>query len=752
VSSLWSEAARGLRARRRRAMLSALGVAMAAGMLATATVVAYGLGTGFSRSARATDLPDVIARFDEQPLSRVLPRIRALPNLAAASFRLELTNSHMGTRRHFASNGVVEVIGDGRRGFAVVAGRELSDLPGEVLVEQGVARAWSLHPGSTLFLGGLGPQRVVGITVASDNVAYPLAAPRVYESRSGLEQLFGRERDPQVNLVELWARNPAMVEALLVQARETAYGIRGLSFVTRGGVRVLIDQAAGIVIALLVALSVIALLTAAVMLAASARADVQRRLTAIGVRRALGATRGRVAAAGAAEALIVAAPAAALGVLAGTLVADGPSSDLLDLLNERPPGGALWLPLLGCWLLASAIPVMAAAWPSWRATARPPIALLRGAELRSRANPQRARAGVLRLGARLASARRTRLAATLAVLGTSAAFVLLLLALASELSVLENDPSALGKRYQLLSSLPPSATGKVRALPGVEAAAPRYELTAADSFSLGETIDVIAYSGNHVRFEAPPLTSGHRLRGNGEVEVGTGLAQVLGLSVGSTLALAFPSGTEARFTVAGIVSSLDHEGRVAYVTGAALLRSDPSAPEQIAVLLKAGAEVSTVSRELTALGASASPTATVTGKGEALVDALKAILRAIAGVDGLVCLYTLVQALALTASERSATIAVLRACGAGRGAVLALLAGAGAAVVLPAAVIGVVLERTLLGPAMARIAANYVSLPLAAGAGVIGVVLIGLVVLAALAVLWVAHQSTREPIAAGLPT
>jgi ABC-type lipoprotein release transport system permease subunit len=724
---------------------------MAAGMLATATVVAYGLGTGFARSARATDLPDVIARFNEEPLSRVLPRIRALPNLAAASFRLELTNTRMGTGRHFARNGVIDVLNPGRRGFAIVAGHGLSGRPGEVLVEQGVAHTWGLHPGSTLFIGGLGPQRVVGVTVASDNVAYPLAAPRVYESRGGLEQLFGHEADPHVNMVELWARNRATVDQLLVQAREGAYGIRGLRFVTRAGVRILVDQAAGIVIALLVALSVIALLSAGVMLAASARADVQHRLRTIGVLRAIGATRGHIAALGAAEAMILAAPAAALGVLGGTLVASGPSNDLLDLLNERPPGLALILPLLGCWLLATALPVAAVAWPSWRATARAPVALLRGAELRPGRPARHAIAGVLGLGARLASARRTRLAATLAVLGTSAAFILLLLALASELSVLENDPSALGKRYQLLSSLPARAAGEVRALPGVAAAAPRYELTAADSFSLGETIDVIAYSGNHVPFEAPPLASGHRLQGDGEVEVGTGLAQVLGLSMGSTLPLALPSGAELRFKVAGIVSSLDHEGRVAYVTAPSLLRADPAAPEQIAVRLKPGAEVSAVSRELTALGASASATATITGKGEALVSALKAILRAVAGVDGLVCLYTLLQALALTAAERRGTIAVLRACGAGRGGVVMLLAGAGAVVVLPAALIGVALERALLGPAMARIAANYVVLPLGAGLGVIVVVLLGLLALGALAVAWVARQASREPVANGLP-
>ena len=157
---------------------------------------------------------------------------------------------------------------------------------------------------------------------------------------------------------------------MLVQARATSYGLRDLRFVTRGGVRVLLDQAAGIVIDLLVALSVIALASAVVMLAASARAEVQRRLRAIGVRRALGAPRGYLAASQALEALLAALPAATLGVVAGTL-AHTPTGRLLTLLNEPPPGATLLCPLLATWLVAIAIPVLAAAWPAWRAAGRP---------------------------------------------------------------------------------------------------------------------------------------------------------------------------------------------------------------------------------------------------------------------------------------------------------------------------------------------------------------------------------------------
>lgn len=756
MRGIWQEALRGLAQRRGRALLTATGIALAAAMLATAVVVAYSLHTGFERSATRADLPDVIARFDEQPLSRVDRRIRALPGLAAASFRLEVTNIQIAGGGHSSRHASVEVIGPGRRGFAILAGRSLGSRYGEVLIEQGLAHSWGLHPGSTLNMEALGPVRVVGISESPDNVAYPLAVPRVYISRRSTEARFGHQADPDTNTAELWVRDPALLDEVLVQARATSYGIRGLRFVTRGGVKILLDEAAGIVIALLVALSAIALLTASVMLAGSARADVQRRLVGIGLRRALGATRAYVTLAQGVEALLVGVPASAVGVLAGALLAGGPTDRLLGVLNEVPPGGALLWPLVSCFALTTAIPLLAAAWPVWRSGARPPIALIAGLELRARA-AKKSRAhrlpragGTLSLGSRLVTARRVRLLSTLTVLGTSVAFILLMLALASVLGELANNPAALGKRYQLTAALPASSAPSVAALAGVAAAAPRYEVKALDSYSLGETIDLIGYPGDHTVFEAPALSSGRRLHGPHETEVGLGLAEVLGLRVGSTLAAQLPSGREERFRVAGIVSSLQHDGRVAYVSAAGLLAAEPAAGEQIAIRLHPNADRAAVTADLQALGATPAKTSAVVGTDQTLIDALTSILRVVAIVNGLVCLYALIQALVLTARERRATIGVLRACGAGAGAVRVLLAGAAATVVLPAALAGILLERLALGPALARLAAGYASLALGAGPGEIAIVLAGFAFFAGVAVVWVARLSTAETIVAAL--
>jgi putative ABC transport system permease protein len=727
--------------------LTGLGIALAAAMLVAALVVSDSLGFGFDRAAHVAGLPDIIVRFNPQSTDRVTRRIAALPDIAAYTVRQEFTGVGFETANEFAGDGVVEAVGPGRRGYAIVAGRDVS-APGDVVVERGLANAWHLKLGDALDVDGLGTRRIVGFSESPDNVSYPLSRPRVYVP------LTPALRSHTVNLAEIWLRNPANLDEVLVQARATSYGLRGLRFVTRAGVRVLLDQAAGIVIDLLVALSLIALATAGVMLAASAQTKAQRRLTAIGVRRAVGASRGHLATVQGLEALFVAAPAATLGALGGVLATYGPTGRLLVLLNEPAPGLSLAPALIAAWLAAIAIPVLAAAWPAWRASGRSPVGLLRGAEL-ARGRDRWAtrlpvpRAGLTVLGIRLASARRVRLLSTAATLGFSTAFVLLMLALASALSSLETDPGALGKRYQLTALLPPAAAAHVRAIPGVQAAAPRYETEAVDSFSLGETVDVIAYPGDHTIFEAPPLVSGRRLRGADQAEVGLGLAQALGLDPGSTLALQLESGRELRLRVAGVVSSLAHDGRIAYVPAATLLAADPSAAdsEQLSVRTAPGANVAAVTA---ALGPSATPATDAVGRGVPLVAVLRSILRAVAVVDGLVCLYALIQACALTVQERRRTLSVLRAFGAGSTAVGRLLAGAVIALVLPAALLGIVLERLVLGPALARLAASYVTLSLGASGAEIALVLAGLALAGLVAIVWVTRQSTRESVIAGL--
>ena len=354
------------------------------------------------------------------------------------------------------------------------------------------------------------------------------------------------------------------------------------------------------------------------------------------------------------------------------------------------------------------------------------------------------------LGARFALAARGRWLASVLTIAVSAAVVILMLALASLLVRLRDDPGTVGKRYELTARLDPSQLPAVRALPGVRDAAPRYELDGADAFRLGQPVRLIGYPGDHTRFEAPPLASGRRLRAANEAEVGVGLADALGLRPGSTLAVQAGFGDELRLRVAGVVRALANQGRVAYVRAAPLQAADPGLESTLTIRLDAGADRARVAAGLAGLGAPATRVRGATTSNAQFLGILAAVLRGVGLAVGLVCLYALVQALAIAARERRGASAVLRAAGGDAVTVALVLAGAALAVAVPAALAAVALERVVLGPLVSSLAAGFAALELAPSAGQVVLVVAGLLALAALATAIVARRVMREPIVAGL--
>ncbi|CAB4910646.1 unannotated protein [freshwater metagenome] len=775
-----------LRSGRRRTVLAAVGILVAGAMAGAALTVSLALGGGFDRAAERSDLPDIVARFADQPPDRIRDRIEALPNVAAYAPRTEVPNVRLRSGGDFSSRGSLQLVDTtARRGYAIVEGRDLPETGGstrEVLIEQGLARTWDLGVGDTLQVGQLGRVRIVGVSIAPDNVAFPLAtAPRVYLSGTALERRLGGVF--RVNQALVWTHDRGRTDVTLQQARATTYGVGNLRFVTRTGVRLIIDQAAGVVIALLVAFSLIALIAATTMLASQAASEVARRLPVIGVQRAIGVPRGTVAGEQALSAGLIGLVAGGAGVALGALVIQGPSGDLLAALNETPPGAALVLPLTGLVLLLGAIAAGAAGWPAWRAAGRPPVALLRGGTLTEGAlrgrwrgwragrdrttddadrgtDPPRGtdraprtagRTGFLGLGAKLVLARPGRASATIGVLGVSGGVILLMLGLASLLVALRDDPSAVGTRYALTVRAPDDGgLAAVRAVPGVADAGERYETRGADSFALGEPVKLTAFDGDLGRFVNPPLADGRRVRGPGEVEIGTGLATALGLSTGGTLAVQLQSGGEARFRVVGTVRALGDDGRVAFAQPDRLLAADPGLRPDVAVRLEDGADRDEVARRLTAIGATPTAVGGATTSNRAFLDTLATVLKAVAVLDGLVCLYALVQALALTARERRPTLALLRAQGAATGTVVRVLLGAGLVLALPGAVVAFLLQRLVLSPVVSQLAAGYADLGTAASAGAVVGVTGGFVGFAVLAGAWVARRVVAEPPVHGL--
>jgi hypothetical protein len=290
-------------------------------------------------------------------------------------------------------------------------------------------------------------------------------------------------------------------------------------------------------------------------------------------------------------------------------------------------------------------------------------------------------------------------------------------------------------------------------VPGVAAAALRFETDAADSFELGESFKLVGFTGNVTAYESPPLASGRRVQGQGEAEVGGGLAAALDLHPGATLAAQLPSGLEVRFRVVGIVDALRDEGLIAYVRARRL----PSASADIAIRLSAGASLNDVRNALLRHGIYSEKTGGIsdysglgTSGRASFLRVLAALLRSVAALDGFVCVYALAQILALIARERRRAIAVIRALGASRAQVFAVFAGAAlllAAIALP---IGIGVEREVLGPAVAQLAVSYVTLSLKAGSNAILVVAAGLACAAALAAGWATRSATADAIVSPL--
>jgi putative ABC transport system permease protein len=733
-------------------LLAAGGIAAAGAMLGASVTVAYGLATGFDRTAARAQLPDILATFQPEPRADVAHLVSSLPNIRAASYRIQAGHAYLTAGSRYEDDAtVVGLPRGGLRGYAIVSGRDLRSAR-EVVVEQGLAREWHLRPGSRMDVGG-DEVRVVGVADAPDNVAFPLSrGPRVWLGYREAASVTGIPLGT-VNSAQLWLVDPSLVDVTLAQARSASFGVVGLRVTTRAGLEVLIGQAAGIVIALLVAFSLIALVVAGTMLAASANAEVQRRRHGLGLLRALGAPPHTVVAGAVVEAVAVALPAGAIGLVAGWAAVVSPLDRLLASLSQLGPGASVAPLLVGVLAALVALVAAASAWPAWRATRGPAVAILQRGDVIGSARRLPGAGGPAALGLRMAAARPARTLGGTVVLGSAVVVILLILSIAALLLRLDRNPVAVGKRYQLTVPAAPFDASRIARVPGVEAAAPRYELNAADSFDLGEPFTVIAFPGDHMRFEAPALAEGRRLRGPREAEVGLGLAQILNLQPGSTLAAQLPSGREVRFRVAGVVKAFERQGRVVYTQPQQL---EGEASTEVALRLNPSADVDAVGRELERAGFLATSSRGIAGesvqnwatRSSGFIDVLVALLRTVAVLDALVCLYAIAQLLALTVQERRGGLATVRALGGRHRQLAGIVAAAAAPVVVLAILVGFVAERWLVGPAMARLAASYVSLTLEPSAAAVGLTALGLLAGTAVTVLWATRLVTRGPVVA----
>ena len=305
------------------------------------------LGGGLDRAQAAAGTADVIARFDPVRLSAIQPRIDAIANISAWSARLTVRPVDIATRRADGprrtgtaeANGIVD---GSSRGVAIVAGRWLSGRDGEIVVERGLFTAWHLRLGQGLVVRGARGRlllRVVGVSVEPDTLAFPLASrPRIYLPYASVrrELAAGRGRT-LVSAVSVDVTDRSRLPVTLAQLRAASFGLQRVTIQTRVGIRLAVDQAAGLIASVVAAFALVALAAALVMIAAAAHARVTRDLPTIGALRAIGFTGRAIAATYAIEVGLVAAVALGAGMVAGSLAVARPAGVLLESFNELPP-------------------------------------------------------------------------------------------------------------------------------------------------------------------------------------------------------------------------------------------------------------------------------------------------------------------------------------------------------------------------------------------------------------------------------
>ena len=149
--------------------------------------------------------------------------------------------------------------------------------------------------------------------------------------------------------------------------------------------------------------------------------------------------------------------------------------------------------------------------------------------------------------------------------------------------------------------------------------------------------------------------------------------------------------------------------------------------------------------ELRSIGADPQEATGTTTRDQAFLGVLASVLRVVAVVNGLICLFIFVQALAVTAAERRKSLAVLRAAGADRRTITLVLSGAAFAVMSWRSRSGS-LREVLLGPLVSRLAAGYATPGLATPAVQVLIVVAALTVLALVAASRVSRHAERTPI------
>jgi lipoprotein-releasing system permease protein len=257
--------------------------------------------------------------------------------------------------------------------------------------------------------------------------------------------------------------------------------------------------------------------------------------------------------------------------------------------------------------------------------------------------------------------------------------------------------------------------GAIRGIPGVIQASPVFQGEVLLTGSQGGAIGGVVRGISQTDLEAQRSVSSHMLAGSinamtgdDAVIVGSGLAQSLGLTVGSNITFVSPQGNATAigtipriraYKVVGIfnVGMQEYDATFAFMPMAAAQTffSAPGRATQIEVTVRNADEVGAVSRRIRAALPGA-PIAVIDWQqsNDSFFEAVtveRNVMFLILTLIIVVAAFNVISSLIMMVKDKTRDIAVLRTLGAGRGAIMRIFLMAGASIGVTGTLIGFVL-------------------------------------------------------------
>jgi putative ABC transport system permease protein len=669
-----------LRARRAQALLTGLVVAIAAGTLVVTFYLRGAFDDPWEHLMRATNGPDAVV--DGAP--EALAGIARLPAVAQADAVRPVVDVPARLSPMPARLTVVGLPARPVLDRPLVSAGRLPRAPGELLLDRAVAEFHRVAPGKIVAVGRE-RLRVVGIATAGRFAGGAWATAR------------------QVRALAPGGKVTRATVPLRLHDADAPLPLRGADVrVGRASEwRADFTDSAERRLTLMTATTLFALLGTAFTLATAigGRVIAQRRQVAL--LRAVGLTprQAMLLLVGfyAALAAVAAPPGLVLGALLGPALLEDTS-----ILGTSPsaPGGGLVLAAFATTLL---VVVAATALPAWRAGRRSPVAgLALGRDVTTaRASRLAALARRLRLpvvvglGVKDAFAQRARSLLTLGSLVLAAMIGVCALAFESTMDRLLADPALRAQPWDV--RITPSGVSPAQGERLAEAAVARVagaRVARVDELQLTAAETGIEVRGRVVdgplgafRFAVP---DGRGIDGAGEITAGRGLLDALGAEVGDTVGLS-AGGAPFRVRIVGRHVEPDADGRalvIAYGSLPRVARELVDDPDWV-LALPPGADAAAVQAEVARTsGGRLQATRPVESIAREAGE-LRPIVYGVTGLLVAIGLVNLLTTLLLGLRERERDVGILGAVGATPRQVAGSVLAGGAALAIPAVLIGI---------------------------------------------------------------